>query len=118
LLGVSHTKAPSLVNVDKISPNLADIIDKRSHHHNELGIELTPINFRLEYDDSVPYKIKKLVDSVNSILDQKYGKLVKPEVNQNFTKVQPTQTEKNTTSIENVKSKLSTLNYFIKEEKR
>jgi hypothetical protein len=116
LLGVSHTKAPSLVNVDKISPNLADIIDKRSHHHNELGIELTPINFRLEYDDSVPYKIKKLVDSVNSILDQKYGKLVKPEVNQNFTKVQPTQTEKNTTSIENVKSKLSTLNYFIKEE--
>lgn len=80
LLGVSHTKAPSLQNINEISPNLASIIDERSHHHNELGIELTPTNFRLEFDDTVPYEIKQLVNSVNSILDSKYGKIVKPEI--------------------------------------
>ena len=80
LLGVSYSKYPSLSNVNEISPNLASIIEKRSHHHNELGIELTPTNFRLEYDESVPYEIKKLVNSVNSILDSRYGKIVKPEI--------------------------------------
>ncbi len=79
LLGVTYTKYPALKNVDEISPNLADIIDKRSHHHNELGIELTNTNFRLEFDSTVPFEIKKLVNSVNSILDERYGKIVKPE---------------------------------------
>jgi hypothetical protein len=80
LLGVSHSKYPSLSNVYEVSPNLADIIDKRSHHHNELGIELTNTNFRLEYDESVPLNIKKLVNSINSILDQRYGKLSKTNI--------------------------------------
>ena len=80
LLGVSFTKAPSLQNVNQVSPNLADIIDNLAHHHNELGIELTGTNFRLEVDENVPYEIKKLVNSVNSILDSKYGKIVKPEI--------------------------------------
>ena len=81
LLGVSFTKAPTLENLNAVSPNLADIIDNLSHAHNELGIELTTNNFRLEYDEDVPYSTKKLVDNINSILDQKYGKLVKPEIN-------------------------------------
>ena len=86
LLGVSHTKAPSLNNINKLSPNLASIIDERNHHHNELGIELTPTNFRMEADDNVSFEIKKLVNSINSILDQKYGKIVKPEIKNNQDK--------------------------------
>jgi len=83
LLGVSYTKYPSLQNVTAVQPNLASIVDNLAHHHNELGISLTGNNFRLEYDDNIPYKTKKIIDSVNAILDQKYGKVVKPEININ-----------------------------------
>lgn len=83
LLGVSFTKAPSLRNINKVSPNLADIIDNLSHVHNELGIELTTNNFRIEYDDNIDYSTKKLIDNVNKILDDKYGKLEKPEIGVN-----------------------------------
>ena len=89
LLGVSYTKYPSLNNVNAVQPNLASIIDNLAHHHNELGIQLTGNNFRLEINKEVLseidgkeyYKIKAWVDKINSILDQKYGKLVKPEIN-------------------------------------
>lgn len=81
LLGVSYTKYPSLEHIQQIQPNLALIVDELEHHHNELGIVLTGNNFRLEYDEDIPYQTKKIIDSVNSILDQKYGKLVKPEIN-------------------------------------
>jgi hypothetical protein len=80
LLGVSYTKYPSLRNVNAVQPNLAAIVDDLAHHHNELGIVLTGSNFRLEYDENIPYSTKKIIDSINSILDQKYGKLVKPEI--------------------------------------
>ena len=80
LLGVSFTKAPALRNINEVSPNLADIIDNRSHAHNELGIELTTNNFRIEYDDNIDYSTKKLIDNINKILDDKYGKLEKPEI--------------------------------------
>ncbi len=80
LLGVSYTKYPSLQNVNEVQPNLASIIDNLAYHHNELGISLTGSNFRLEYDENIPYSTKKLINSINSILDQKYGKLVKPEI--------------------------------------
>jgi len=80
LLGVSYTKYPSLSNVNAVQPNLASIVEDLSHHHNELGIVLTGSNFRLEYDDNIPYQTKKIIDSINSILDQKYGKLVTPEI--------------------------------------
>ena len=81
LLGVSYTKYPSLSNVNTVQPNLATIVDDLAHHHNELGITLTGNNFRLEYDEDIPYSTKKIINSINSILDQKYGKLVKPEIN-------------------------------------
>lgn len=81
LLGVSFTKAPALRNINEISPNLADIIDNLSHVHNELGIELTTNNFRIEYDDNIDYSTKKLIDNINKILDDKYGKLEKPVIN-------------------------------------
>lgn len=71
LLGVSHTKYPSLNNVNEVSPNLASIIDERSHHHNELGIELTTDNFEIEYNDSVPYETKQIINAVNKLLEQK-----------------------------------------------
>ncbi len=80
LLGVSYTKYPSLENVNAVQPNLAYIVDDLAHHHNELGIVLTGNNFRLEYDEDIPSSTKKIIDSINSILDQKYGKLVKPEI--------------------------------------
>jgi hypothetical protein len=84
LLGVSYTKYPSLQNVNTVQPNLANIVDDLAHHHNELGIVLTGNNFRLEYDEDIPYQTKKIIDSINKILDQKYGKVVKPEINNLF----------------------------------
>jgi len=80
LLGVSYTKYPSIRNVQKIKPNLAAVIDELTHHHNELGITLTGNNFRLEYDDNIPFATKKIINSINAILDQKYGKIVKPKL--------------------------------------
>jgi len=80
LLGVSYTKYPSLSNVNTVQPNLAAIVDDLAHHHNELGITLTGNNFRLEYDEDIPYTTKKIIDGINKILDQKYGKLIKPEI--------------------------------------
>jgi hypothetical protein len=80
LLGVSYTKYPSLTNVNTVQPNLASIVDNLAHHHNELGIVLTGNNFRLEYDEDIPYQTKKIIDGINSVLDQKYGKLIKPEI--------------------------------------
>jgi hypothetical protein len=80
LLGVSYTKYPSTTGVYAVQPNLADIVDNLAHHHNELGIVLTGNNFRLEYDDNIPNQTKKIINGINSILDQKYGKLVKPEI--------------------------------------
>ena len=84
LLGVSYTKYPSLQDVNTVQPNLANIVDNLAHHHNELGIVLTGNNFRLEYDEDIPYQTKKIIDSINKILDQKYGKVVKPEINNLF----------------------------------
>jgi hypothetical protein len=80
LLGVSYTKYPSIRNINAVQSNLASIVDDLAHHHNELGIVLTGNNFRLEYDEDIPYQTKKIIDGINSILDQKYGKLVKPEI--------------------------------------
>jgi hypothetical protein len=80
LLGVSYTKYPSLSAISSVQPNLAYIIDDLAHHHNELGIVLTSSNFRLEYGDNIPNQTKKIINSINSILDQKYGKLIKPKI--------------------------------------
>ena len=90
LLGVSYTKYPSLDNIDSIQPNLASIIDNLSDHHNELGISLTGGNFRLEYSGDIPHSTKKIIDSINSILDEKYGKLVKPEIKEKNIKEETT----------------------------
>lgn len=87
VVGVSYTKSPSLGNITSIQPNLANIIDDLNHHHNELGIELTENNFRLEYDDNINYSTKKIIDNINKILDQKYGKLVEPKVDLDPKKV-------------------------------
>jgi hypothetical protein len=78
--GVSYSKYPSLTLISSVRPNLADIIDRRDHGHNELGIELSTTNFRLEYDDTVSSEVKKIVNAINSMLDQKYGKIVKPNI--------------------------------------
>jgi hypothetical protein len=84
LLGVSYTKYPSLRNVDAVQPNLASIVDDLSHHHNELAISLNFNNFEIEIDEDVPYQTKKIIDSINKILEQKRnGKLVKPEIKTN-----------------------------------
>ena len=80
LLGVSYTKYPALQNVNTVQPNLASIVDNLAHHHNELGIVLTGNNFRLEYDEDIPYTTKKIIDGINKILDQKYGELIKPKI--------------------------------------
>ncbi len=87
LIGVSYTKSPALNNIGSVQPNLASIIDNLAHHHNELSIELTGSNFRLEYDDNVPYSTKKLIDNINKILDQKFGKLVEPGIKKQGEKV-------------------------------
>lgn len=81
LLGVTYSKYPVLNNLSSVKPNLAEIVDDLDHHHNELGIALTGSNFRLDYDDDIPYTTKKIIDGINRILNQKYGKLRKPEIN-------------------------------------
>lgn len=88
LYPIMFSKFPILENLSSISPNLASIVDNLSHHHNELGITLRGNNFRVEINKEILnethgkeyYNIKKIVDSVNSILDQKYGKLTKPKI--------------------------------------
>ena len=106
LLGVSYTKYPSLDNLNSVQPNLASIIYDLSDHHNELGISLNS-NFRIEYDENIPYSTKKILNSINSILDGKYGKLEKPEF-RNKT-VPPTTTNSTLKeSIDSVKERLPT----------
>lgn len=80
-VGVSYTKTPHINNLSKVTPNLADTIDKLAHHHNELGIRLTKNNFRLKASNNTSISTKKLVDGINKILDQKYGPVEKPVVN-------------------------------------
>ena len=87
LVGVSYTKYPALANVNTVQPNLAFIIDYLAHAHNELGIVLNGNNFRLEYDEDITYQTKKIVDNINSILDQKYGKIVKPDIEKLISKL-------------------------------
>ena len=78
-VGIALTKSVPLRNLDTIQPNLATTIDNVAHH-NEIVIGLTPYNFRISYEENVPYELKKLIDNFNKILDDKYGKLVKPEI--------------------------------------
>lgn len=96
LYPITFSKYPVPRNLHEIQPNLASIIDERSHHHNELGIKLTPTNFRLEINEAIftkkrvgseeYYKVKKLIDNINKILDDKYGKLEKPEIKKEVIK--------------------------------
>jgi hypothetical protein len=86
VIGVSYTKAPQLSNISTILPNLADTIDKLAHVHNELGIRLTKNNFRLEAGGDTPVSTRKLITSINNILDQKYGKITKPSISLNNNK--------------------------------
>tara|TARA_R110000796_G_scaffold43634_3_gene107181 strand:- start:25831 stop:41877 length:16047 start_codon:yes stop_codon:yes gene_type:complete len=99
LIGVSYTKAPSTRGLRAVKPNLASIIDDINHSHNELGISLSGSNFRLEYDtDNVSTSTKVLIDKINNILDEKYGKLEEPIITDSKEKagIAPTQTGKNT----------------------
>lgn len=120
LLGVSYTKYPSLRNLDSVQPNLASIVDDLAHHHNELGIALTGSNFRLEYDENIPYQTKKIIDSVNSILDQKYGKLVKPEIKNSqkekvFSVIRVDPNTNEITSSKNFKTEKETWDYYYNQ---
>lgn len=90
LLGVSYTKYPALQTIYSVQPNLANIVDDIQHAHNELGIVLTENNFRLEYDEDIPYTTKRIIDGINKILDQKHGKVVKPEIKKQIIKEETT----------------------------
>jgi len=115
LLGVSYTKYPSIRSINTVQPNLANIIDNLNHHHNELGIQLTGNNFRLEINKEVLnetdgkeyYKIKAWVDKINSILDQKYGKVVKPEIKNRNTSIINKKDELRLNEIDSLMIKLS-----------
>lgn len=101
ILGVSETKAPSISNITEISTNLSEIVDNRGlggYDHNELGIVLTSNNFRLEYDENIPYKYKKLINNINNYLDGKYGVIKKPTISKN-NPVQPKITAKDVAPI-------------------
>ena len=78
--GISYTKAPESKSLNAVQPNLTNIINKLTYDHNELAIALTYNNFRIEYDDDVPYSTKKLIDGINDILDKRYGKLIEPKI--------------------------------------
>lgn len=117
-MGVSYTKYPVLTRVTSVQPNLVNIIDDLAHSHNELGIELNGDNFRLEYDEDVPYSTKKIIDSINSILDQKYGKIVKPEIKEDIKKViYNVIDETSGTKYKSFDTKEEANDYITKEEK-
>ena len=55
---------------------LLDVVDgseirMMNYHNNGAYLSFS------EYDDNVPYSTKKIINSINSILDERYGKLVK-----------------------------------------
>lgn len=104
-VGVSYTKSPIEYNFNAISPNLVEVIEnRRKDNYNELGVEITPTNFRLEYDDNIPSSTKKIIDNFNKILDDKYGELVKPEVSTEV--VEPTVTRETLNStLEEISTK-------------
>lgn len=108
LIGVSYSKYPKLNTLSSVQPNLADITDKIRHSHNELGLVLTGDNFRLEFDEDIPYSTKRILRGINRILDQKYGKLVKPNIEKVEGRViQPTQTKENLKlSLEQIQTKI------------
>jgi hypothetical protein len=81
-LAVNYTKSIRLNSLNTIEPNIADTIDDVAHH-NEYAINIADGNFRIEYGEEVPFQTKKIIDNINSILDQKYGKLIKPEIKTN-----------------------------------
>ena len=124
LYPIMFSKYPILRNIDEIQPNLANIIDELSHHHNELGITLRGNNFRVEINTKVLnkensnnyYSIKKIVNSINSILDQKYGKLVKPEINNNKVKKYKIVDKVLNTTIQIFNTKEEALNFFNEDE--
>jgi len=62
---ISFTKAPKTEHLDKIEPNLSNIITKQTSKNNELAINLRLGNFKLVYDESVPANIKNLIDEIN-----------------------------------------------------
>lgn len=86
LLGVSYTKSPSLSSLDSVQPNLAAITDEINHYHNELGIELTGGNFRFEWDDDIPNSTINLLNKLNKILDEKFGKIIEPKIEKLLSK--------------------------------
>lgn len=86
ITGLTFTKSVPMRNLHTVIPNLADAIDNVAHH-NEIVIGLTNTNFRLHYGPETDYQSKKLIDRINSILDQKYGKLVEPEIKKQGEKV-------------------------------
>jgi hypothetical protein len=121
---ITFSKYPILRNIKYIQPNLASIVDELSHHHNELGITLRGNNFRVEINTKILnkknsnkyYSIKKIVNNINSILDQKYGKLVKPEINNNKVKKYKIVDKVLNTTIQIFNTKEEALNFFNEDE--
>lgn len=110
--GIGATKAPSLYHLSNIQASIAESIDtKHSKHsgYNEIGLQLVGNNFRFEYDPDVSYTTKKLIDTVNNILDQKYGKIVKPDI----TLKNP----KSVFSVTQYDNKIETFNTFEEAQK-
>lgn len=80
VLGVSHTKTPSEEGLEAVVPVLSEVVDRMMGNYNELGIELTPTNFRLEAASNTSYSTRKLIDSINAVLTERYGEIKKPNI--------------------------------------
>lgn len=92
--GATFTKAPgSVVAMSGVKGSIAEAISERLYNnaigtHNEMGIALKDNNWRLEIDHNVInetagesyYEVKRLVDKVNNILDERYGEFVEPDI--------------------------------------
>ncbi len=85
---ISFTKAPKTKELEKITSNLADVIDNRGKKNNELAIIIKRGNFRLLYDEGVEQDMKDLIDKINS-------KIVYNEPVLNNNRLQPTNTSEN-----------------------
>jgi ribosomal protein S18 acetylase RimI-like enzyme len=81
--GTSLTKYPGDDYLDSIQPNIADCILPKSKVYysvNEQAVRMNGNNWRIQYRPDAPLELKKLADTINGKLDEKYGPISAPKI--------------------------------------
>lgn len=112
--GIAYSKYPSLFGIKEagrgLLPSIGYTIDFKQEddgavNYNELGVNLTPNNYRIRYGEQIDPDHKELIDNYNKMLDEKYGEFKKPIVD-NVIKDYITPFNKELKSIEEIEKML------------